>query len=161
MESCNINDKIEKKLGFKKIYQVVINSNSKIVYQTNPKLIKLIKTKQINAVVSTDYNIDKNLFELISKNKIIVCIKIPNTSQKFDLSRNLYKISKLFSYLNKNKIFATFITLSHSNQYLCSYIQLIEFAKFIGADEQYAKFCLNNINKILIQKIDEINEAKI
>ncbi len=136
--------------------------NSKIAYQNNPKIKKLIRNKVICAVISTDYSIDKNLFNLLLKNNIIFIIKIPNTDQRFNLSRNLYKISNLFTYLVKHKILTTFITLSQSNAYLCSYIQLIEFVKFIGATEQYAKFCLSNLNKIAIQKIsNETYEEKI
>ncbi|MCL4383017.1 MAG: hypothetical protein M1168_03070 [Candidatus Marsarchaeota archaeon] len=161
-DSCNIDATIEKKLGFKKIFKISIDSkNSKIVYQNNFKLKKLIKLNKISAVICDDYKIDKKLLKLISKNKIILCIPIPNTKQRFNLSRDLYKISNLFLYSNKNKILATFITFAKSNKYLCSYIQLIEFAKFIGADDQYAKFCLSEINKILIQKINnDKNETK-
>ena len=151
LESCTFDEELEKKLGFKKIFKLNLSNNNishRIAYLNNPKILYLIKNHKIDAVICNDYSLNKKFTELIKRHKIILYFLIPNTKERFILSKDLFKLQITFNYVIKNKIKASFISLASSPKYLCSYIQIIEFAKFIGADEQYVRLCLNKFNNI-------------
>jgi hypothetical protein len=58
-------------------------------------------------------------------------------------------VSKLFEYAKKSKIDVMFVTLARSNAFLCSCMQLVEIAKLIGAEEEYAKRSISSANSVV------------
>ncbi len=137
------NEHTEKKLGFSKIFKVNPGHDKNIVYSSDKKVLHLVKDNSVSAVICVDYEIDKKLVQLMKKRNTVLCISLPSAKQRFALSKDLYRLQNLFSYAMKNKVRTTFISLASSQEYMCSYMQLIEFAKFVGATEDYARLCIS------------------
>lgn len=104
------------------------------------------------AVAFPDSKIDKKALEQMRDRGITLCLPTSVITDSYGLqrSRNIYMMGKLFTYARSIKLDAAFVTLAKSNAHLCSYMQLIELAKLVGADEEYARRSIGQINKSLV-----------
>ncbi|MCL4381013.1 hypothetical protein M1141_01925 [Candidatus Marsarchaeota archaeon] len=141
--SCAFDEQTGKRLGFRKIFKVDPGQGRGIAYSSDKRAMHLVKDNEVSAVICADYRIDKKLIQLMRKRNAVLCIPLPSAKQRFALSKDLYRLQNLFSYAMKSKVRATFISLAQSREYMCSYMQLIEFAKFVGATEDYARLCIS------------------
>jgi len=165
-EGCRIDKGLEPALGFKKIF--VANKDIKVVDGTGGKtgnvegsiFVASEKSNMIQilnmsprAVVFSDSKINKKALEQMRDRDILLCIPadlITGTSG-LHRSRNMYMMGKLFDHARSIKLEVSFITLAQSNAHLCSYMQLIEIAKLIGADEEYARASISKNGSLVIK----------
>jgi myo-inositol-hexaphosphate 3-phosphohydrolase len=105
-----------------------------------------------SAIVFSDMKINKKALEQMNERKIALCMPMSTLTSSYGLSRSrsLYMMSKLLTHARKIKLDVSFVTLAKSRTNLCSYIQLLELAKLIGADEEYARKSISEINKSLV-----------
>lgn len=166
-QDCKVDDSFAKKLGFKKVF--VLNKDIKAVGHGNEKeddiydsiafgkakeqLMSLVK-RGAPAVAITDSYIDKKLMDTIADNKcmLVMPMSIITSSYGVERSRNIYRMSKLYDYARRKKIEVVFASMAKTPQYMNSYSQLIELAKLIGADEQYARSSMNKLTKSIVKK---------
>lgn len=164
-ETCTVNESIERKLGFEKI--IVANNGIRVVDLDNrnfdgekriigigkdsTRLASAIKSG-IPAVSLAEPTIDKNLIETMRDNGCALFIRLSDIMSFYGMKRTrlIYKMGRLFEY-SMRKVDIGFITLAKSNSMMCSYMQMIELAKMIGADEGYARKSISETNgKILV-----------
>ncbi len=161
-ETCTFDADFAKRLGFKQIFklrkeirpvghgyeQEKIVDNSMAFGRDKNQLISLVKNGA-TAVAITDSYIDKKLMDTIKQESCILCIPtcIITASYGVERSRNIYKMSRLFAYAKKQGIDVCFASIATSKAHVNSYMQLIELAKLIGADEKYARYSISEITK--------------
>jgi len=166
-ETCDINKSLETRLGYDRIF--LSTKDVKILDGTRYKINEVedsifINTREENligvlnaspkAVVFADMRINKKALEQMKERKVSLCLPISNLTSSYGLqrSRSLYMMGKLFDHAKSIKLEVSFATLAKSNTNLCSYMQLIEVAKLLGADEEYARKSLSKTNKSLVMK---------
>ncbi len=158
-ETCELDESLVKRLGFKQIF--LINKDvraagagtsdtkeSKIAFGKDKNQLMNQVKRGANAVAITDSYIDKKLIDTIKEEKCILLMpmNIITASSGIERSHNIFKMAKLFTYARKKGIEVGFASMAKTPLYLNSYIQLIELAKLIGADDKYARHSLNEIN---------------
>ena len=167
-ETCDINKDLEARLGYKRIF--LTNKDVKIIdgstrYKNSEiegsiflnagedNIIGVLNASP-RAVSFLDSKINKKALEQMAERKILLCLPISILTSSYGLqrSRNLYLMGKLFNYAKSMKISVSFVTLAKNNMNLCSYLQLIELAKVLGADEEYARKSISSTNKSLVEK---------
>jgi RNase P/RNase MRP subunit p30 len=106
------------------------------------------------AIIIQDLKIDKKALGQMRDANITLCLATSTLTASSGLyrSRNLYMMRKLFDYARSIKLDVSFITLAHSNSHLCSYIQLLELAKLVGAEEEYARKSISKTNCSLVME---------
>ncbi|MGD0729118.1 MAG: hypothetical protein ABR981_03515 [Candidatus Micrarchaeaceae archaeon] len=106
------------------------------------------------AIVFSDLRINKKAIEQMRDKEIILCIQTSNISNSADLQRSkiLYMTSKLFDYARSMKLDISFASFARREHELCSYMQMLELAKLIGANEEYARRSISEVNKSLMIK---------
>jgi RNase P/RNase MRP subunit p30 len=106
-----------------------------------------------SAIVFPDSRINKKALEQMKEREIALCIQLSNLTMSYGLqrSRNLYMASKLFDYAKGMEIDVCFASFARTNVQLCSYIQIIELARLLGADEEYAKKSLSMNGSLAIE----------
>ncbi len=162
--TCTFDDAFAKRLGFKKVF--IINKdipaaghggeNKKGLHgsiafgKEASQLMSLVKNGA-SAVAITDSYIDKKLLETMADNKCVLCMpmSIITSSYGIERSRNVYRMSKLFAYARKKGIEVCFVSMAKTPEHMNSYMQLMELAKLVGADEKYAKQEMGRIEKWL------------
>jgi RNase P/RNase MRP subunit p30 len=104
------------------------------------------------AVVFPDLKINKKALQKMQEKGIILCIPTSAITSTSGLTRSkmLYLAAKLLKYAKSIKLEVSFATLAKTNLHLCSYMQMIEIAKLIGADEEYARNSISEINKSMV-----------
>ncbi len=166
-ETCDISEHLERKLGFEKI--IVANHGIDVVdldtrnfdgkknivgIGKNPNRLSSAVKSGISAVSLAEPTIDKGLIAAMEDNGCILCIGLSDIMSYYGMKRTrlIYKMNKLFEYSRK-KVGVSFVTLAKSNSMMCSYMQMIELAKMIGADESYARKSISEINeKLLVEE---------
>lgn len=105
-----------------------------------------------SAIVFKDLHINKKVMERMKESDIALCLPTSFITCSYGLqrSRNIYLMSGLFAHAKSIKLDVSFATLAMNNMHLCSYIQLVELAKLLGSDEEYARKSLSEINKGLV-----------
>lgn len=149
----------EKVLGFDRIFisekDIDISSNrSKIGLSSDKNIIRIVRSGGIG-VIFDNYRIEGRLIAEMKANDSVAYIPLYKITESYRLyrSREIYKASKLIKYLKRKRINIGFITFSESVEGMCSYIQIMELAKLIGADEDMAKKGISEINEKLIRCI--------
>ena len=106
-----------------------------------------------SAVAITDSYIDRKLMDTIKENKCILCMPLGTITASYGVerARNIYRMRKLFADARKRGIEVCFISMAKTPQFLNSYMQLIELAKLLGADERYARYSISEITKALVE----------
>ncbi len=166
-ETCTFDENLAKRLGFKKIFtlnkeiralghgheNIKDTENSIAFGKDKNQLLSLVK-HGVTAVAINDSYIDKKLMETIKNEKCILCMpmSVITASYGIERSRNIYKMGKLFTYARKKGIEICFASIAGGPSGLNSYMQLIELAKLIGADEKYARHSLSEITKSIAMK---------
>lgn len=93
------------------------------------------------AVIISDSRIDRKLLDTLKAKNVILCVSLDKILGSAGLRRSssIYLTSKLVQYAIKRGIRTTFVTFAGTEEMLCSPVQLIEIAKLLGADENYAR----------------------
>ena len=166
LNTCKIEDGLESRLGFKKMFMTgrdvglfevdspkVKNAAGGIIIGANKGKLFACARGEVKAVVISDSRIDKKLIEWMAGNGIVLCMPMSAITASFGIDRAkiIYLMEKLFSYAKKSGVHVSFVTLAGSNLYLSSIEQLVELAKLVGADEQYARYSIGSINRTLIR----------
>jgi hypothetical protein len=166
-ETCKFDSSLVKRLGFKKIF--VLNtdikaaghgsenqrlSESSIAFGMDKNQLTTLVKNGATAVAITDSYIDKKLMDTINKEKCVLCLPMINITASYGVerSRNIYKMSKLFAYARKAGIDVCFASMAKTPAHMNSYMQLIELAKLVGSDEQYARHSISVITKSIVEK---------
>lgn len=104
------------------------------------------------AIVFSDMRINKKALEQMNERKIALCMPMSSLTSSYGLqrSRSLYMMSKLLHHAKSIKLDVSFVTLAKSRTNICSYMQLLELAKLIGADEEYARRSISETNRSLV-----------
>lgn len=157
---------MESALGYKRIFLAnkdvkIVDGNhysgkdleNSIFINTEKSNVLAVLNSSPHAIVFSDLKINKKAMEQMRERKIALCLPISNLTSSYGLqrSRNLYMMSKLLKHAQSIKLDVSFATLAKGNTNLCSYMQLIEIAKLIGADEEYARKSLSQTNKSMVK----------
>ena len=163
-DSCNVDEKVERKLGFDKIGVIprdieMIDVDRKkperncrcIAYGSFGNLLGSVNMG-VAALRLQEPTIDKRLIAAMAENGTALCIPISDITSLYGLkrSRTLYKIGKLFAYVKKAGVDVSLITGARSDSMLCSYMQIIEVARLFGADEADTRRSLSEVNRGLL-----------
>ncbi len=166
-ETCGITKDLEADLGYKRIFIAgkdvsVVDGNhyknneieGSIFINTEKSNILAVLNMSPCAVVLSDSRIDKKAMEQMKEKRIALCIPFSAIISSYGLqrSRGLYMTSKLLDHAKSIKLDVAFVTLSKTKSNLCSYMQLLELAKLIGADEDHARQSLSTTNRSLVMK---------
>jgi len=163
-DTCRIDSGLEKRLGYKRILiaqkdlKIIDNGNKKDEIEgnifINGREENLVGILNMNpcAIIFSDSKINKKALEQMKERDTTLCIPLGTIISSYGLqrSKNLYLTSKLLDYALGMKIDVSFATFAKSNTQLCSYMQVIEIAKLLGATEEYARNSLNKINPSLV-----------
>ncbi len=165
--SCNISADIEESLGYKRIFlsgkeiKIIETTqkrgeaeNSIVIAESSDKDILAAIKMNPSAIVFGDMRINKRALGQMLENDIVLCIPTSTVTSFYGLqrSRSLYLMSKLFAYAKSIKLDVSFATLAKNNLNLCSYMQLIEIAKLLGASDEYARHSISEVNKSLVRE---------
>ena len=157
-ETCTFEPEFAERLGFSRIFTLgreILAAGSKgignrevpsIAFGRGEQLFKLVK-QGARAVSITDSYIDRRLLVSIKENGCVLCMAMSTITASYGVerSRNIYKMSKLFKAARKLGIDVAFVSMAKDTNYMNSYIQLLELARLIGADEQYARQSISKI----------------
>lgn len=161
--TCLVDPLLEKRLGFKRILlsgtdlqiehvdQKVGRFGVQIAYGANKKALFEHSRNGTRALAISDFEIDFKLLESMADNKTILCISLDNIVGLRDaaLTRAIYRASKLVHRAKKYRLEISIASMAQTQNYLCSYMQLIELGKLLGLEEQYARHSLSDVNKQL------------
>jgi hypothetical protein len=162
--SCSFDEKLCMKLGFKSIAKApgdisIIDADAgrsgkgerSIIYGSGKRLIGAVK-QGAAAVWIKDYLLDKQLLDVVYDNTIPLVFPISDIvcANGLQRPRLMSKMSRLLKYSAKLGIGISFITMAESRSGMCSYMQIVEIAKLLGADEECARAGLSEINKRML-----------
>lgn len=157
---------MESALGYKRIF--VANKDVRIVDDNSPKAnaenaifldsgkgrVFQALSAGASAIAFTDMRINKKALEQMQENDVALCMPISalTSSYGFQRSRSLHMMGMLMQHAIKMEIEVSFVTLASNNANLCSAIQLIEIARLMGCDEEYARKSISGINRSLVME---------
>jgi hypothetical protein len=160
-ETCGFDSALAKRLGFAEIFTInkdvaAIGTGHKqpkvpgrgIAFgRDTQQLISLVKGGA-GAVSITGSFIDEKLMEAIASNDSILCMPMSaiTASTGIERSKNIFRMRRLFRKASKMKIRVAFVSMAKTPRHMNSYMQLIELAKLLGADERYARYSISKIN---------------
>jgi len=166
-ETCEFDDSLRERLGFRKIGILGMDimpaganksnlsdfSNDLAFGKEKGLLISLVQ-KGVKGVAITDSYIDKKLLEVIADAGCILVLPmgIITASYGIERTRNIYRMSRLFEHARKMKIPVSFVSMAKTPQHMNSYMQLLELAKLLGADDKYARESMTKTNKRLVTR---------
>jgi hypothetical protein len=161
-ETCDPSDNLAERLGFRKIFSInkdipAMGAGFKQGKETGEgiafgrdvtQLITFVKNG-VKAVSITGSFIDEKLMEAIAANGTILCLPMSQitASHGQERSKNVFRMRRLFKKAMKMKIPISFASMAKTPKFMNSYMQLIELAKLIGADDKYARYSLGEINR--------------
>lgn len=163
-DSCNVDEELSARLGFARVGIIPKDigfaelgkrgaGGEKKVIASGPvgSLISAANSG-VAAIYINDAKIDKKLIAAMEDNETVLCISLSGIMELYGLKRShlLFKACKLFSYAKKEGVDTAFVTLAKSRSGMCSYMQMIELAKLVGASEDYARHSVSEINKRLV-----------
>ncbi len=163
-DTCKVDGSLSARLGFSRIWTVPKDigftnlesrgpSGDRNVIATGPagKLISAANGGVAGIYIGSS-EIDKKLIASMADNGVVLCIALSDIMEPHGLKRShlIFKAGKLFAYAKKEGVDVAFVTLAKSRSYMCSYMQMVELAKLIGADEGYARRSIGETNKRLI-----------
>ncbi len=160
---CNIDPKMQFNLGFKKIFKnkndiqiadvdsLKSDFNQYFIYGSNTsRLISGLRNGSAGLMIN-DYNLDKKLiqFTLGNKSPIIISINKLMHDTGFSRQRDLLFIRRLIKYIKARKIEFSIVTFADTDQYMCSYIQLLEISKLFFDNPNEAIKHITNLKKLI------------
>ena len=165
-DACRIDGGMERSLGFKRIFAVnrdlrltdVDDPKAKgsvegVIIGANKRKLLAFARGGVRAAIVSDSRIDKKLMEQMADSGIVLCMPMSaiTASAGLERTKTIYMMSSLFAHARKSGIHVSFVTLAGSSLYLASSAQLIELATLVGADEQYARYSISEINRQLVE----------
>jgi RNase P/RNase MRP subunit p30 len=160
LQSCNIGAALESSLGFKRIFRagkdVALMSAGKkgnfrnaIVSGTNKEMLAEASRTGARALVIEDMRIDRSLMDTMVKKGTLLCMPMRAITSRegLDRSKEIFLMRGMFDYAKHRGMHVAFVSLAASCPELCSSMQLIEFARLLGADEQYARYSISTVNR--------------
>lgn len=165
-DSCNISKETESALGYKRIFlanrDIKVTGDAhggseivgSIFLDSGRKDIFAMLKMDPRAIVFMDMRINKKAMEQMNEKGIALCMPVSAITSSYGLSRSrtLYMMGKMFTHAKSIKLDVAFVTLARSTAHLCSYMQLVELARMLGADEDYARESISGINRSLVLK---------
>ncbi|MDE1856748.1 MAG: hypothetical protein KGH98_01545 [Candidatus Micrarchaeota archaeon] len=159
--TCSFETGFEKRLGFARILSAGKDFAESDIDQKRGAvatlaigsdesgLIEAVK-RGAKAVVISDLTIGKKLIETMKANGTVLCLPMSMITETYGdrRVRNTYKMSKLFAYAKKQGLEVSVVSMAASKESMCSYMQLIQLARLIGAEERYARYSLSEVNRI-------------
>jgi RNase P/RNase MRP subunit p30 len=162
LQGCSLDPELEAALGFERVFvagkDVVLISAGKrgnfsgaLVSGTNVEMLAEAARSGARTLIIEDMRIDRSLIDTMAKRGTVLCMPMSaiTTKESMDRSRTVFMMKGLFDYARGKGIHVAFVSLAASRLGLCSCMQLMEFAKMIGADEQYAKYSIGTINRAI------------
>ncbi len=163
-DSCNVDEKVERKLGFERIGLIPRDvalldvdrkkpeRNSRCIAYGSLGNLLGAANMGVAALRMREPTIDKRLIAAMAENGTALCIPISDITSLYGLkrSRTLYKVGKLFVYAKKAGVDVSLVTAAEDDSMLCSYMQIIEVAKLFGAQEADARRSMSEVNKRLL-----------
>lgn len=165
--SCEVSGDMAKRLGFEKIFRAGIDiklidvdiekgtsCDDCIAYGANKKRLATLASSGARGIAIKDMRGDGRLLNIMSENDCILCVptNIFTSSTGIERSKLIYRAEILLNVARKKHIKVSFISVAESKLHMCSYMQLIEIAKLIGANEQFARSSISTVNKELLVK---------
>ncbi len=162
--SCNIDSDLESRLGFSKIGVIpesiafvdlqergVGKERKAIASGPAGKLIQAVNMG-VSAVYLKEMEADKKLISSLADNGVALCISLSDIMELYGLRRShaIFKAGRLLSSARKGGVDVAFVTLARSRSSMCSYMQMVELAKLMGADEGYARKSISEANRRLV-----------
>ena len=116
---------------------------------TDKKLLEEASKGGARALIIEDMRTDRSLIETMAKKGTALCMPVGAITSKegIERSRAIFMMSGLFSYAKHRGLHVGFVSLAQSKTGLCSSMQLVELARLVGADEQYAKYSISTVNR--------------
>lgn len=162
--SCSFDSGLCSKLGFKAIVKapgevsIVDASEGKsdkilgsIAYGGGKPLVSAAKIGA-KAIWITDYLIDKKLLEVMADGSVAAVFAMSDIvlSKGLQRSKTMSRMASLLNYSIKMDVEPCFITLADSQKNMCSYMQLVELAKLLGADDDCARSGISETTKRIL-----------
>lgn len=165
-EGCDFSADLQRRLGFSKIFSIgrditlydadkkAGNCEGCIAYGSNASNMIHMARSGAKAIMIKDFKIEKKLLEIAIDNgcTLLVPFNTIISAYGFERSRNLFKASRFLSYARKNDAKISFISMASSKIWMCSYMQLVELAKMIGASEGEARIGVGETTKAVFGK---------
>jgi hypothetical protein len=160
-EGCDFSEDFQKRLGFSKVFSAgkdigIYDADKKagdcdgcIAYGSNASNMIHMVRSGAKAIMLKDFKIEKKLLEIAIENGCVLLVPFNGiiSSYGFERSRNLFKASKFLSYATKKDAKISFISMASSKMGMCSYMQLVELAKMLGASEEEARDGISKTTK--------------
>jgi len=164
-EGCNADEKTARKLGFEKIGVIPkdimlldldrkkFGGEKRCIASGSAGNLSSAVSSGVAAVYLKEPIIDKSLIAKMADNSTILCISLSEITSLYGLkrSRTMLKVGRLFLYAKKKDVPVSFITAARSDSLMCSHMQMVELAKLLGADEEYARVSIGETNKMLLE----------
>ncbi len=165
-EGCDFSNDFQERLGFSKIFSIgkdieLYDSDKKagdcdgcIAYGSNASNMIHMARSGAKAIMMKDFKIEKKLLEIAIENGCILLVPVNSivSSYGFERSRNLFKASKFLRYVKKKGAKISFISMASSKTGMCSYMQLVELAKMLGASEEEARAGISKTTKSVFDR---------
>lgn len=163
-EGCSADGGTVRKLGFSKIGVIPKdigfadlsakgNNDRNCIVTGPPGKLLSAANGGVAGIYIQDYTIDRKLIQTMADNSCVLCIALADLMPLYGLKRSklMFRIGKLVSAARKERASVGFLTMAKSDSAMCSYMQIIEIAKLLGADEDYARKSLSVANKSLLE----------
>ena len=160
LQSCSVGSGIESSLGFKRIFLAgkdvaLLGARKKgdfpnaIVSGTDKKLLTEASRGGARALIIEDMRIDRSLIDTMLKRGTVLCMPMSAITSREGMERSkaIFLMSGLFGYAKGRGVHVGFVSLAACGAELCSSMQLIEFARLMGAEEQYARYSISTVNE--------------
>ncbi len=163
LQSCGLSAGQEAALGFKKIFLAgkdvaLLGAGQKgefsgaIVSGTNKRQLAEEARRGARALIIEDMRIDKSLMDTMAKKGTLLCMPLSGMMLQEGLERAVmvFLMRGLYSYARRRGLHVGFVSMAPSWMELCSGMQLVELARLICADEQYARYSVSAVNKAMV-----------
>jgi hypothetical protein len=162
--SCNIDGSLVSRLGFSKIGVIPdsiafldlekqgVGKERKVIASGPAGKLISAANMGVAAVYLKGMEADKKLMASLADNGVALCISLSDITENDGLRRShtIFKAGRLLSSARKNGVDIAFVTLARSRSSMCSYMQIVELAKLIGAEESYARKSISEVNGRLV-----------
>ncbi len=163
LQGCSVGAGIESSLGFRHIFltgkDVAMlsagkkgNFSNAIVSGTNKEALTEASRAGARALIIEDMRIDRSLIDTMVKKGTALCMPMNAITSKEGMERAkaIFLMKGLFDYVKGKGVHVSFVSLASSGAALCSSMQLIEYARLLGAEEQYARYSISTVNKAIV-----------
>ncbi len=163
MGSCTHDERFVQRLGFKRVFSadgigaVVQGSGTKVpqkpfiaIGHDAGWLTNMMKNGAAALVVERN-DADRKLLAVMRDRDATLLVPLGPMTELFGLrrTRTMYFMHSMVKLAMKMKVRVGFASLAGSRLQMCSYMQLIELAKLVGATEGLAREALGKVNKEL------------